>query len=334
MSVTSIILLTFLAHAAPLTPDPQAKAQAQELLGQGSKLYQQGDVTGALEKFEAAYVAFPSPKLMFNIGQANRDLGRPVEAIEAFQRFLAEATDASPEKMADAHRFVAELQVKLGRLRIDCDTPGAEVSVDGKTVGRTPLPGLIWATPGRHQVTASRTDAVPALETVDVQTGSTSTVTMRLIPLVAPPPAPVALAPIPVALAPVPTPVLQIAPPVSPSPSSASEGWLLGRKWTWVAAGSTVLLAAGAITTGVLMKSKFDSLRSSCGAGNPDRPGCSQSDIDSVSSRQTMANVFWALAGAAAVTTGVLFYFEGRPVSVAPVASAGGTTGFIAAVRY
>ena len=327
MSVTSIILLTFLAQAAPLTPDPQAKAQAQELLGQGSKLYQQGDVTGALEKFEAAYVAFPSPKLMFNIGQANRDLGRPVEAIEAFQRFLAEATDASPEKMADARRFVAELQMKLGRLRIDCDTPGAEVSVDGKTVGRTPLPGLIWATPGRHQVTASRTDAVPALETVEVQTGSTSTVIMRLIPLVAP-------APVPAAPAPAATPVLQTAPPVSPSPGSASEGWLLGRKWTWVAAGSTVLLAAGAITTGVLMKSQFDSLRSSCGAGNPDRPGCSQSDIDSVSSRQTMANVFWALAGAAAVTTGVLFYFEGRPVSVTPVAGAGGTTGFIAAVRY
>jgi hypothetical protein len=334
MSVTSIVLLAFLAQAAPLTSDPQAKAHAQELLGQGSKLYQQGDVTGALEKFEAAYVAFPSPKLMFNIGQANRDLGRPVEAIEAFQRFLAEATDASPEKMADARRFVAELQIKLGRLRIDCDTPGADVSVDGKTVGRTPLPGLIWATPGRHQVTASRTDAVPALETVDVQTGSTSTVTMRLIPLVAPTPVPVAPAPVPMVLAPAPTPVLQTAPPVSPSPSSASEGWLLGRKWTWVAAGSTVLFAAGAITTGVLMKSKFDSLRSSCGAGNPDRPGCSQSDIDSVSSRQTMANVFWALAGAAAVTTGVLFFVDGRAVSAAPVAGAGGTTGFIAAVRY
>jgi hypothetical protein len=45
-----------------------------------------------------------------------------------------------------------------------------------------------------------------------------------------------------------------------------------------------------------------------------------------------MANVFWGLAGAAAVTTGVLFYFEGQPVTVAP--AAGGATGFIAAVRY
>jgi len=42
--------------------------------------------------------------------------------------------------------------------------------------------------------------------------------------------------------------------------------------------------------------------------------------------------VFWDLTAAAAVTTGVVFYFEGRPVTVAPVA--GGATGFIAAVRY
>jgi hypothetical protein len=117
------------------------------------------------------------------------------------------------------------------------------------------------------------------------------------------------------------------------SPSSgASEGWLLGRKWTWVAAGSTVLLAAGAITAGVLMQSKFDSLRSSCGAGNPARPGCSQSDIDSVSFRQTTANMFWGLAGVAAVTTGVLFYFEGQPVKVAPVA--GGATGVLARMEF
>jgi len=52
--------------------------------------------------------------------------------------------------------------------------------------------------------------------------------------------------------------------------------------------------------------------------------------VSSWSFRQTMANVLWGLTTAAAVTTGVLF--EGRPVSVAP--AAGGTTGFIATMRY
>ena len=54
--------------------------------------------------------------------------------------------------------------------------------------------------------------------------------------------------------------------------------------------------------------------------------------VSSWSFRQTMANVLWGLTTAAAVTTGVLFFVEGRAVSVAPVA--GGATGFVAAVRY
>jgi hypothetical protein len=322
MCATSLVLLTILAQASPWPADPQAKAQAQELLSQGSKLYHQGDLAGALEKFEAAYVAFSSPKLMFNIGQAKRDLGRPVEAVEAFQRFLAEAANVSPETMAEARNSVAELRGKLGRIRIDCEIAGAEIAIDGKSVGVAPLPDLIWATPGRHQVTAKHVGAAPAIEDVDVAAGSVSTVTMRLLPLTVPMAVP----------APAPTAAPNLGLQAAPRPSSVSEGWWLGRKWTWITAGSTALLAVGAITAGVLMQDKFDSLRSSCGAGNSLRPGCPQSDIDSVSSRQTVANVFWGLSAVAAVTTGVLFYFEGRPVTVAPVA--GGTTGFIAAVRY
>ena len=320
MFATSLVLLAIVAQTSPLTADPQAKAQAQTLLGQGTKLYEQGDVAGALEKFNAAYAAYASPKLMFNIGQCNRDLSRPVEALEAFEKFLASAADASPEMAADARKSVAQLQKKLGRIQIDCETAGAEVSVDGKSVGLAPLPDPIWATPGHHQVTAKHASAALAIEDVDVTAGSVSTVTVRLAPLAVPVAAPAAKA----------APDFDLQ--TRSHPSGASEGWWLGRKWTWVAAGSTVLLAVGAITAGTLMDSKFDSLRSSCGAGNPARPGCTQSQIDSVSSRETMANVFWGLAAAAAVTTGVLFYFEGQPVTVTPVA--GGATGFIAAVKY
>ena len=320
MHATCLILLAILAQASPPTGDPQAKAQAQALLGQGTKLYQQGDVADALEKFQAAYAAFPSPNLMFNIGQANRDLSRPVEALEAFEKFLVGAADASPEMIADARKSVAQLQKKLGRIQVDCETGGAEVSVDGKSVGLAPLPDLIWVTPGRHQVTAKHASAAPAIEDVDVTAGSVATVTLLLRPVAISHAIPAHTA----------APDFGIQ--AASASSGGSEGWWMGRKWTWVAAGSTVLLAVGAITAGTLMDSKFDSLRSSCGAGNPARPGCSQSDIDSVSSRQTTANVFWGLAAAAAVTTGVLFYFEGQPVTVAPVA--GGTTGAVVRVGF
>jgi hypothetical protein len=363
MNLACLVLFTVLTQASPLTTDPQAKAQAQLLLSQGSALYQQGDVAGALEKFEAAYIAFPSPKLMFNIGKANRDLGRPVEAVEAFQRFLAEAPDASPENLADARRCLAEIQKKLGRIRIECDTAGTEVGVDGKTVGLTPMPGLVWATEGRHQITASHMNAVPVIEKVEVKAGSVSTVRLHLTvllppaavasvppPAPAPVPAPVAVpAPAPVFAPAVPesTPVPAVAPATAPAPftppppdlnlraspsSEPDQGWWLGRKWTWVAAGSTVLLAVAAISAGISMEDKFNSLRSSCGAASGSRPHCSQSDVDSVNTRKTAANVFWGLTAAAAVTAGALFYWEGRPVTVAPMA--GGMTGAVARVGF
>jgi hypothetical protein len=119
----------------------------------------------------------------------------------------------------------------------------------------------------------------------------------------------------------------------SPAPNAAGDGgWWLGRKWTWVAAGSTVLLAAGAVTAGLVMQSKFNSLDKSCGSSSAARLGCSDSDIGAVHSLEITANVFWGLASAAAVATGVLFYWEGRRISVLPLA--GGTTGIVAAVRY
>jgi hypothetical protein len=106
-----------------------------------------------------------------------------------------------------------------------------------------------------------------------------------------------------------------------------------GRKWTWLAAGSTVVFAAGAIVTGLSMQSTYDSLRSSCGKGaGTNYPGCQSADLDSLDTLRNVANVFWGLTAAAAVTTGVLFYIEGRPVHVGPMA--GGATGLQIAGRY
>ena len=320
MYATSLILVVILAQASPSIGDPQDKAQAKVLLGQGTKLYEQGDIAGALEKFQAAYSAFPSPKLMFNIGQADRDLHRHLEALEAFEKFLADAPDASPDMIADARKSISQLQKKLGQIQIDCMTSGADVSVDGKSVGRTPLPDLIWATPGRHQITARHESVAPAVEEVNVTAGVVSSVTLRLA-------ATVAAAPV---LAPAAAPAIDLR--ASPVPNGDNEGWWLGRKWTWVAGGSTVLLAVGAITAGLAMQSKFNSLKTSCGRASPTQPQCSQSDVDSVSSLKTTANVFWGLTAAAAVTTGVLFYVEGRPVTVIPMA--GETTGALARVGF
>jgi hypothetical protein len=338
MSIVALVLLTIVAQVSSPKADPQAKLKAQGLLNEGSAFYERGDYATALEKFNAAYATYPSPKLMFNIGQANRDLSRPVEALDAFEKFLTGAADASPETIADARRSVTELRQKLGQIRIECDRADAEVSLDGKSVGRTPLREFVWTTPGHHQVTASHAATALALENVEVAAGVVQVVVLQLHALAAPRPETTAGTEPAVVRQPEAIRQAEAQPAssldlrTSTAPGTASSGWWLGRTWTWVAAGSTVLLAAGAVTAGLTMHSKFDSLDKSCGDGNVNRPGCSESDISGVHTRALAANVLWGLTGAAALTTGVLFFVEGRSVSVAPIA--GETTGLSATVRY
>jgi len=319
MTVTPIILIALLAQASPPGDGAENKIKAQGLLREGSELYKTGDYAHALGRFNSAYAAYPSPKLLFNIGQANRDLGRSVEALDAFEKFLTSVPDALPSTRAEAQSATDELKKNLGQLRIECETPGAEISVDGKGVGATPLPGLIWTIPGRHQVTAIHSGAAPAIESVDSAAGETRMVTMRLTVLAAPT-SPVA-----------PAPVVEVQTTPVQAPAT-SRGWWLGRKWAWIAAGSAVLVAGGATTFGLLTRSRYDELSKSCGNASVAHPGCSESDISSLSTRQTTANLLWGAAGVAAVAAGVLFYVESRSVTVAPMA--GKTVGMLARVEF
>jgi hypothetical protein len=325
MSLTSIVLLALLAQEVDGADNAEAKARAQTLLREGAQHYERAEFADALEKFERAYAVFPSPKLLFNIGQASREVGRPVEAMDAFERFLAQAADAPAEMTAEAKRSMTELGEKVGKLLIECPVPGAEIAVDGKKVGEAPIQNLVRVAPGRHQVTATHAGSTPAIESVLVAAATVQTVVIRprsLAEVVAavrvpePPPPP------PVVVETVPAPQ-----PVAPS------GWWLGRKWTWIAGGSAVLLAGGATVAGLSMRSKFDELDKKCGSSaGVNYTGCSGSDIDALDLRKNTANVLWGLSAAAAVATGVLFYVEGRTVTVAPVA--GGISGLSVSASY
>ena len=226
MSATSLVLVALLAQASSLTGGPQDKAKAKGLLSEGSAIYKKGDYAGALEKFEAAYAAYPSPKLWFNIGQANRDLGRPVEAVEALEKFLVLAPDAAPDTLEDARSSVAELQKKLGQLRIECETIGAEIRVDGKNVGRAPLAKPLWLTPGRHQVTGTYSGTAPVIEDVEIKTGSMASEVIKLIQIAAPAVVAPTLGSPPVQPPAQEAPIAQPTLSLTPTPTAASSATL------------------------------------------------------------------------------------------------------------
>ena len=79
-------LLMLAGHAAAETE--AERAEAKSLLNQGLKLLEKNDFAGARERFERAYKLVPSPKILFNLGEANLGLGRNAEAVRSFEGFL------------------------------------------------------------------------------------------------------------------------------------------------------------------------------------------------------------------------------------------------------
>jgi hypothetical protein len=213
------------------------------LLREGSTLFDRGDYAAALQKFEDARAVFPSPKIWFNVGAADRALARQVEALDAFQRFLDEAPDAPAESRREAQQAVAALKPALAGLNVECALGGVEVTIDGKSAGVTPIARAIWATPGRHQIAARREGMVPVLQEVTLVAGEERPVALDLRPLApvaASAPAQPASVTAPVAVA---TPSLLA--PVQPQVVTDEQRSITHRWWFWTAIGAVA--AAGIV---------------------------------------------------------------------------------------
>ena len=205
------VAMTSPARAAGEEPgDPKAVARAK--LVEGGELLRQGEYTGALSRFQEAYDLVHSPKIQYNFGLAYMGLGRKADAIEAFETFLNEALDASPDLRANAERHRSTLATQTGALVVTCDTDGAEVSVDGRARGVTPLQTSIRLDPGPHQLVVEKQGSPPYAEKLTIEGGKRVTVEAKLVV--------VAAAPVTPPLAP---PVLATPEPQGPPPPTAAE---------------------------------------------------------------------------------------------------------------
>jgi hypothetical protein len=162
------------AHAQPTS----VKAEARAKLQRGAQLVQEGEFAQALTQFKDAYDLVPSPKIFFNFGIAYVGLGRYSEALESFERFSAEAKDASPANLSEARQQIETLDGKVEKVTVTSDRDGAAVSVDGRSYGLTPLAHPIYVDPGSHQLVVQDNDR-PLIENFTAFAGKEGSLVMR-----------------------------------------------------------------------------------------------------------------------------------------------------------
>src|ERR1035438_9412102 len=159
MLVSSLSLL--IAFAAPggrfaLAAEGDPKGAAREHFQKGLAAFADQRFAEAAEEFDEAYRLSPAFKLLYNIGLVDVALGRSVDAVDAFDRYLKQGASAIP---ADRRREVSEeiekQLARIGTVSIRTFPEGAEIRIDGALIGRTPLPKSVRVNAGRHTVEAS-----------------------------------------------------------------------------------------------------------------------------------------------------------------------------------
>jgi hypothetical protein len=304
----------------PALADGDAKAAARIHFQKGVSAFNDHRYADAAEEFETAYRLSPAFVVLYDIGQVNVALGNPVEAVTAFDEYLKQGASSIPASRRDEVQTEIEEQRRhIGQLDIQTQPEHAEIRIDGKLVGTTPLGGSVRVKAGHHTVEALLPTHQSQLREVDVAGEATAEVVLAFDSEPAVRAAPVPPAPArPPAAAPLPAPapvVVQVESPRAPSGGSGGAAEALGAggsRINWMRMSGYVVAAAGVVvaTAGGIYAAQGANLASDArsrmsAALSPEDYDAARGDFDLGKARNERGWVI-AAGGGAGVLVGIL----------------------------
>jgi len=264
----------------------ETRTAARAVFLEGNRLFKIPLFSQAVEKYTEALDKWKHPAFYFNLAIAQINLSQYLEARENLEEALKYGPDPLREdRYQEAKKQLVEVEHHLGRIRVSCPTPGAEVTLDGVTLFTGPGSQEAWVKAQPHEVAAKRAEYVPQAKRVTVAAGTAETVNLSLRKLI------------------------------------EDRPWAVWKPWALVGSGAAVAAAAGALHAVSAHDFKtYDSgfLKLSCAA-----TGCKQQDIDTgdpnLSPRLSRARleqkiaVGGYIAGGAALAAGVVLVYLNRP---------------------
>ena len=185
-----------LAQGAAAAP-PAAAAQSplgESLTGDaragyesGRILYGDGDYAGAALKFRSAYEASKDYRLLWNVAACEKNLRHYAQVLRLVSDYLQQgAAQLSEQDRAEAIALRDAVQAFVSKLNISVTPADAEVYVDGKLVGKSPLTAPIQVDMGQRTIRAVKEGYEERTQTINAEGGKAVSVALAL-PLLPPP---------------------------------------------------------------------------------------------------------------------------------------------------
>lgn len=307
------LALTLIVSAPSALADPTSVVEADRewansYYEKGMDAFRAGRYREAINAFREADRIAPSPALSFDVALAHEQLGEVARALEHYREYLRRAPDASERTRIEER--ISELEGKLVELglqqvTIQSSPPGANLSIDGLPLGRTPWTGELHL--GGHELVASHAGH------------ETQELTFHLSPAAA---ADIAVVltkePLPANPAPrAPQPMLD----ATRQPRDAAEVDAEPFRWSFIALGAGAATLVGAGVFEVLRQEEEEAAESA-------RYQLEYEEAyERHQSRQWTSRALLGAGGALVLTGGILLWFESRPEESPTARLACGVTG-------
>jgi hypothetical protein len=169
------------AQAAGAASEADASGQAASLYEAGAKAFEANRLEEARVFFLAALRLKKHWQIAGNLGSIEVSLGRNRDGAEHLDFALRTAGDSiSAQDRQRMQDLLDKARMAVGALSISVDAPGAEVFVDGKPVGKTPLAGPVFVEPGARVIEARREGYAVQEARREIGAGALAQVTLNL----------------------------------------------------------------------------------------------------------------------------------------------------------
>ncbi len=169
------LALAFVFSSSAAFAQDDELARARFLDQQGVRAFAENRYRDAMALFSASYRAGGPPTELWNVARCQLKLDNPEDARRTLEEYL-ERKDLTESDRADGKRLLDEIERRPSTFVVASTPAGANVVVDGHTVGNTPYASTL--PPGAHDVKiGSATKHVEARDgraiviSVDLQTG-------------------------------------------------------------------------------------------------------------------------------------------------------------------
>lgn len=155
--------------------------QARELFRSGVKAAEKSQWARAHAAFLAAWSLKEHYQIAGNLGTSEAMLGKWREAATHLAYYLREAPKEKVAERRSAQKLLEQARAKVGALAVRVEPAGAEILIDGKSVGRAPLAGEVFVEPGVRVLEARLTGYEVAKQEVSAAAGASLEVPLRLV---------------------------------------------------------------------------------------------------------------------------------------------------------